>query len=262
MTAAALPLHDLHNHTVHCGHARPDATVAAMVARADAVGLACFGFSEHIVFTEHAERIATIRRELAELDLSRVGCRLLVGVEIDADPVAADGSWVAYPEALDYTILSLHRLPIYNVGHWEFQELKLSKAARRHLGEAWLDWFRLCVERPGIQILGHPLREPIALDLFSLNDDRTMARAFDILARAAERSIAFELNNGWPERLRELGEFDAYVSLVRGLKERGMKFSCGSDSHRLSQIGGREGILALAQAAGLEPTDWFDADAL
>jgi histidinol phosphatase-like PHP family hydrolase len=187
---------------------------------------------------------------------------VLVGVEIDADPVKADGSWVAYPDQIDYAILTLHRIPVLNVGHWQFREMNVSEQERRYLGGVWLDWFEACVERGGMQILAHPLREPINLGMLSLTDDRTMARALEVLHKAANRSVAFEINNGWCGAVRNLGEFDEYVTLMRELKARGMKFSCGSDAHGVEHVGAREGIRQLTQAAGLEAGDWFDADTL
>src|SRR5258708_33538867 len=102
------------------------------------------------------------------------------------------------------------------------------------------------------------MREPITLGLLSLKQERTFARVLDILQRAAQRSLVFELNNGWAVGLQDLGQFEPYVTLVRELKKDGMQFSRGSDSHRVADIGTGDGIRRLAQEAGLESQDWVD----
>src|SRR5690349_16146807 len=108
-----LPPYDLHNHTFHCGHAADDATVENLVMRAEQLQLAYFGLSEHVIFPEDVERIAQIRKELSSIDLGSLNTNILVGVEIDADPFRLDGSWVADPGPVDFTILSPHRIPEY-----------------------------------------------------------------------------------------------------------------------------------------------------
>lgn len=253
-----LPAHDLHNHTVHCGHAAEDATAAALAVRAEEVGLAYLGISEHVIFAEEAGRIARVREDLARADLQGLSARVLVGVEIDPDPLRLDGSWVAEPLPVDYAILSPHRIPGYGVGHWQFHELGLSEGERRRVGERWLDWYEACVEHEDVRILGHPLREPVTLGLLSLREDRTLARALEILRRATRRGLVFELNNGWAMGLKARGDLEPYAALVSDLKAEGMRFCRGSDSHKLSDVGSAEGIRRLAQAAGLEPHDWLD----
>ncbi|MCC6729937.1 MAG: hypothetical protein IT208_11430 [Chthonomonadales bacterium] len=256
---AWLPPHDLHNHTVHCGHAADDATVPNLVARAGALGLAWFGFAEHVVFAEDAPRVARVRADLEALPQDGSGPRVLVGMEIDPDPLHLDGRWVAEPEGADFAVLSPHRIPEYGVGHWQFRDLALSAAETERLGGLWLDWYAACVERAEVDILGHPLREPITLGLLSLREDRTLERARGILATAARRGAAFELNNGWALGLERLGQYEPYVALVRDLRAEGMRFSRGSDSHGVIGVGAADGIARLARAAGIEPGDWLAA---
>lgn len=253
-----LPAHDLHNHTTYCGHAAEDATVANLVERAEKVGLETFGFSEHVIFPEDVDRIARIRDDLARLEQGIPRVRILVGVEIDADPLNLDGRLVADPGPVDYIILSPHRIPEYGIGHWQFKSLALSRDEQLRLADVWLDWYAACIERNEVDILGHPFREPITLGLLSLKQERTFARILEILRRAAHLSLVFELNNGWAIGLQELGQFEEYVVLVRELKKCGMKFSRGSDSHGEADVGTCDGIRRLAREAGLEQHDWLD----
>ena len=122
MASTFLPSHDIHIHTHHCGHAEEDATVANIVARAEELGLACLGISEHVIFEKDAERIPRIRSELESLSRNGSMMTVLIGVEMDPDPVALDGRPVAMLDDVDYRICAPHRLPESGVGHWKFQE--------------------------------------------------------------------------------------------------------------------------------------------
>jgi histidinol phosphatase-like PHP family hydrolase len=251
-----IPNYDVHNHTIHCLHAHESATVAACVEQAKDVGLQVFGFSEHVIFAQDIGRIDVIRDELRMVgDVE--GLRVLVGAEMDADPTACDGSMVASAEGLDYVILSPHRMPGSGMGHWEYMGLDVTEDEKRVAGHEWLDWYSLCIETGGFDILGHPLREPMNLGLFHLDEDSTFERVLEIMQEAAKKGIAFELNNGWSHGLKARNDFQRYVELVCRVKEMGMRFSRGSDSHDIDHIGHTDQLSIFVELADIREDDWW-----
>jgi histidinol phosphatase-like PHP family hydrolase len=251
-----IPNYDIHTHTVHCGHAAEDATVANMAAQAVTAGLATYGFSEHCLRSEHEQWINLIRDEMRELPPGPT--RFLLGVELDADPIAADGSFVAWPE-VDYVIMALHFLP-GGLGHWEFDRDAHSPDERAEIGRRWLDWYAATVDRGGFEILAHPLREPISLGLLDLRERPTFDRAVAILEAAAAKHMAFELNNGWCQGVADLGQRDAFMALAREARAVGMRFSRGSDAHAIEHVGGCGAIGGLAADLALTAADWVSVD--
>lgn len=250
-----LPSHDLHCHTVHCGHAAETATVANLVARANELGLAFFGVSEHVFHAEEAAQLSLIDQEIRRCHSPTT--RVLLGVEIDPDPIRADGSWPTHDLHVDYVILSPHMLPRSGLGAGEFDRLRLTDAQRETVGWHWLDWYERCIARGGMDILGHPLREPMATGLFSLLNQRVWDRALEVLTLAAQSNIAFELNDAWLGNLALTPQFEAYVELTRELKRRGLRFSRGSDAHTPANLGNCREIAYVARQLDLSANDWI-----
>jgi HisJ family histidinol phosphate phosphatase len=255
-----LPSYDLHAHTVYCGHAADDATVRNMIARAVELGLDYFGISEHVFFADEAGAIFSIEHDIHQCEHGRT--RVLLGVEVDPNPLKADGSWATHDLHVDYVILSPHMLPHSGLGAGECNAQRLSEQQKRRAGEQWLDWYARCIDHGGMDILGHPLREPITLGLIALREPAVLQRAIDVLAMAAARGVAFELNEAWLCNLLLTSQYEPYMDLMRELKRRGMKFSRGSDAHSPQSIGRCREIEHTARELGLTQNDWLDPAAL
>ena len=253
----SIPSHDLHTHTIHCGHAADNATVANIIHRANEIGLAVLGISEHVFHAEEAGRLNLIDQEIRHTPSPTT--QVLLGAEVDPDPIRADGSWPTHDLNVDYVILSPHMLPQSGLGAGEFDGLHLTDAQRHTLGHQWLDWYERCIDRGGMDILGHPLREPIAMGLFSLLDDRIAKRAIEVLTLAARRQIAFELNDAWLGNLALTPQFRVYFEIMQELKRQGMRFSRGSDAHNVNSIGNCREVTSIARELGLTPNDWITA---
>jgi HisJ family histidinol phosphate phosphatase len=251
------PNHDLHNHTIHCDHAKEDATVSNLIDKARTAGLEYFGISEHVWLTEQAYCIEEVRRDIKNINLTQEHPRILLGVELDPDPIKMDGSFVADIPDIDYIILSIHRLPKSGIGVWRFNELNVTNKERKVIGEQWLQWLENCITYARFQILGHPLRFPIELKLFDLKDDVTFHRVYNILKKLALRNASFEINNGLVGTLINNGYIHTYAALVRELKKAGIKFSFGSDSHSSSTVGDMSKGEVLVNLAGIEECDWI-----
>ena len=119
---------DTHTHTIYCGHASAEMTVANSVAAAEAAGLSALAITEHLHSPNDRGRLDRI---LADLRRCQPPLDVYVGAEIDADPYAADGSLVTGRDDLAYVIASTHHYP--ETGHWWYDTPELSADERRHV---------------------------------------------------------------------------------------------------------------------------------
>lgn len=253
--AAVLPTYDLHTHTVYSGHAGAEATVLNIIKRASELQLSHFGISEHVIRPSDMVSANAIKTEMRSAPAS--GMQLLFGVEMDINSADRDAGWVVPDVSCDYVILSAHAMPNFD---WE-NDLS-PELQRERLATRWLEWFGKAVRRGGFAILGHPLREPIAMNLIDLSDRETLERAVDMLVPAIDHGIAFELNDAFIMALRPSIHYSGYLELLTRLWEKGMKFSRGSDAHAISRVGACGGITHVARELGLAPGDWLDPSAI
>lgn len=252
-----IPNYDLHNHTVFCDHADSDATVENLIERAEVLGLDYLGISEHVRFTEEFSVFEVLSEKLAGLEPAKASAKLFLGAEMDSDPVKMDGSFVADATVFDYVILSNHRLPETGIGVWCFHQQNYSPSQVERIGCLWLEWLDACMENSSFQILGHPLRFPIELGLFDIKQDKVFFKVIDVLKKLAVKNAAFEINNSFAATLKKKDYFDVYASLIGELKKYGVKFSRGSDSHSVKNLGKWDGGCLLGEQAGLDRADWL-----
>lgn len=250
-----LPPADLHNHTIYCGHAEPDATVSNLLARARETGLELIGISEHVMQLSDAHCIESICTELRQLRPTNA----LFAVEMDIDPADPNGGWVTQSITCDYVILSAHGFPQFDLEIPASDRNLEPYLQRRNLAIKWLAWYSKAICRGGFQILGHPLREPLVMNIIDLTDDQLMEAIVRSFAPAIDQGIAFELNNAFLAALSISTQYDPYLAMAIRLRRMGMKFSRGSDSHGALKVGACEAIAGFAHDAGLTRDDWFDA---
>lgn len=255
-----LPNHDLHNHTIFSGHADDDATIENLVARANELHLDVLGLSEHLMCREDLVMYLAFQHDAHQHSSGRT--QVLVGVEMDIDPADPSGRWVVPEVACDYVILSAHGFPQFDLGLPK-SDLQLPRhIAQRRLAQRYLEWYGHAVAGGGMQILGHPLREPIKMGLIDLADKEMLEASLAAFRPAAEEGVAFELNNAFLEYLDTIGQIKEYVDLIRRLRAMGMRFARGSDSHSKGTLGACEFIAQTAAAAGLSAADWLDPQSL
>lgn len=253
--AATLPNYDLHNHTVYCGHAEPSATVANLLARAREIGLEHLGISEHLMDLCDLPALRALEIDIRESSSAQLP--VLFGVEMDVDPTDPEGQWICPEFECDYVILSAHGFPQFDLDIPQTDRLLAPEFQRRRLAMKWLDWYGKAIQRGGCHILGHPLREPINMGILSLYDPELFQRTIEILQPAIDQQIAFELNNAFLSYLSTSPQFAGYIQLIRMLRDRGMKFSRGSDSHGAGKLGACDGIGETAEAAELTLCDFY-----
>lgn len=251
-----IPNCDLHNHTVFSGHSDDDATLLNLISRASSLNLDFLGISEHVMQLSDVSRLQAIHAELQTL--TSMGCQPLFGVEMDVDPTDPDGRWVVPDVQCDYVILSAHGFPQFDLDIPESDKYLPAEDQRKHLAARWLNWYGNAVRRGGFHIMGHPLREALIMNLVDLNDPELMEMSLAALRPAIHHNIAFELNNAFLAALEMSVQYDPYVVLVRRLRDAGMKFARGSDSHGVIRVGAHESVSNMAEDAQLRPEDWYN----
>ncbi len=251
------PNHDLHNHTIHCDHARENATVKNLIFKAADLQLECLGISEHVRFSEEAENIENIKRDLKEIEIPENFPRILLGVELDPDPIYMDGRFVADIENLDYTMMSIHRMPQIGIGVWKYKKLEHTNKELEKMGHLWMEFLEACIEYSSFNILGHPVRFPIELNLFDIKNDIVFLRVVDILKKLADKKTAFEINDKLAGILMNSGYMEIYADLIKELKKYGVKFCRGSDSHSLGKVGSWNNAQCLVSLSGITDEDWI-----
>jgi len=188
---------------------------------------------EYVALTEHSKAAmargfdeARLKSSAGEIEAVRKrvpGIEVLHGLEVD---ILADGALDLDDDALeslDWVIVSIHsRLD------------QDAKAATARVLRA--------LDHPAVHAMGHPLgrvigtREGMALDLDA------------VLARAAERGIAMEINSQ-PDRA-DLS--DAHARLAR---EKGVRIVIDTDAHSAVQLGFAQFGVFTARRAGLARED-------
>jgi DNA polymerase (family 10) len=219
---------DLHAHTTESDGRD---SLEDMVGAARKLGL------EYLALTEHSRAIPSPTRgtgmdearalehikRLREYQKSLDDFRLLAGVEVDILPDGRLDMDDEVLQQLDVVVASLH------------SRLNMERA---EMTERMLRAF----ENPHLQIWGHPLarviqrRDPVSLDL-----DR-------LLEEAGRRGIALEINSQ-PDRL------DLPDHLIRGAREKGVRFVVSSDSHSVLQLENLVWGVGQARRGWLGPAD-------
>ena len=225
------PSYDNHMHTPLCGHA-PDARIAHMVQRADALGLDSICFTEHVGHPDELERPRIIRGAVSHLAHR---CRIFVGAEIDADRAAWDGRLcVDPPETLDYVLASIHFIPGTSVlphcqAMPDLDDAVIFERWRSTLLGLCRDTRIDCIAHPGVMML-------CARKAQGVTDD--ILQTFEEAAELARISgIAWELNNLVDHKLSPLQQ-DAYHRILQRGIDAGLRINYGSDAHAPAALGG------------------------
>jgi histidinol phosphatase-like PHP family hydrolase len=262
---------DSHIHTIYSGHSGPEMFIPAVMHHVAALRLRRAVILEHVPTLDSeaylkpgkwlAGRddravVSALAAELAPRRAIYPDTRFLLGVEVDADPVKADGSlMLADLSGVDYVLAATHVLP--GGGEFWFDRPLIPEAELPAVQTRWLDWLGRVARHPEVDALAHPACELAACRLaedFSPN----FRRKFHPVAEAmAANTVAFELNEAALNRLSPR-EILGYAELVRMVRECGVRFTAGSDAHRGAQLGGFAVVRALADAAGLEPGDFWE----
>ena len=247
-----LPAVDMHIHTVHCGHCTKDMTLENIVHRAQNLGLEQIAVTDHVWNEQQLAMLDVLEQEFEELD-PQITVRL--GAEVDVDPRHIDGRLI---EKIDPRfrplIIATHAYPQTTI-MW-FDDAQVSRRTKRQLLKKWFRWVTAAVKRDNVDVLAHPgiLLSREGPDLRF--EAELLDRFTDLFGVMRAHSVAFEINEQVKVKLLSEDQRDTYHNLPALAAELGVKFSLGSDSHELAQIGHLPWARRVANNAGLEPADF------
>jgi DNA polymerase (family X) len=210
----------------HSNYSDGTTTIAEWAAAARDAGYAWIGITDHSQSAAYAGglRADDVAKQHAEIDAANrevPGVRVLKGVEAD---ILADGSLDYAPEVrrgFDFVIGSIH--------------------SRLGMGEEEMTARVLkAMDDPTLAVLGHPTgRLLLSRDPYPIDIER-------VLARAAERGVAIEVNAD-PHRL------DLDWRQVRRARDLGVAISIGADAHSVA------GMANVAVGVGVARKGWLEA---
>ena len=247
--------YDMHIHTDYCGHA-VNMDVAAICARADALGLKTIAITDHIYSADGLPVVTAIRAELAGV---RHRCRVIVGAEVDVDGDYGDGRLVTDQlGAIEYVVAGFHYVP--TAGTYPMSPDDCTLPGERFL-ELWRTALLGIVSNPAVHTLAHPGRlAAAAVDL-----DAHFETILAILAEAAEVSaahrVAWEINELTGNRLNGYYQKQWHRLYLPALRA-GVKLVYGSDAHSPEAIGkttfAQTILKGLPEGCLAEPDDVLD----
>lgn len=248
-----LPAVDMHLHTVHCGHASDDMTLERIVRRAEQLGLKQIAVTEH-VWSEQQLAVLEVLQEQFERIEPRILVRL--GAEVDADPRYSDGRLVQQiPEHFRPLIVATHTYPDSTL-LW-YEDHHISRRTKRRLLKKWFEWAGAAVKHPNVDVLAHPgillSREGPDVKF----EAEILDRFCDLFGVMRSQNVCFEINEQVRRKLLSEHQQQTYHNLPVLAAELGVKFSVGSDSHSLDQIGQFDFCSRVSRQAGLQARDFY-----
>jgi histidinol phosphatase-like PHP family hydrolase len=242
---------DLHIHTFRSACGQESNTVAAIAAALDEAGFLLGGICDHIDSPLQRESFAEM---LAANRADRIGapgtCTLLVG---------AEATMLSHREcALDADLAARADYVMVACNHYHLPGVEKPSSWTPHaLAEHHCGMIEAALDLPFATAVCHPFFNTYCPEVLARETMRWYpeARIRELLAKAAARGVAFEIN---PYRIGPVtGWFRDFVSEAR---RQGARFLLGSDAHSLAPVGFPDGPLArtpgqVCEAVGLVPAD-------
>ncbi|MHC4855378.1 MAG: PHP domain-containing protein [Planctomycetota bacterium] len=225
--------YDLHIHTEYCGHAT-GMTVAAILERAEAMGLSSVAITDHIFSHDDHAVIQKIRADVAAYGPA---LKVYVGAEVDVDYEHTDGRFVTDTfEGLDLVIAGFHYVP--TVGNYPRSPQDNTLNADEFL-QHWHDSLLGIVSNPNVDILAHPGRLLAAGVDLEVHFEDALCIFAEAAALSAQNNIAWEINEMTGCRLSPQWWGQWHRIYETALAE-GVKLVYGSDAHTPEAIGTHE----------------------
>ena len=249
----------VHTHLSPCG--KPQATAAAMLARAREKGLAAIGFADHVTpgpvpgcpfYAEQRPHLLDeLRAEIRALD-GAPGLRVLVGVEADYS--------LAGPACLDDDLRARADHVVVAASHFHLPGApEPADESARAKADLMLQVAAGALSLPGVQIWAHPFDcsrlRPLGPILETVTDGELAA----LIELAGERGVAVEINGG-------PGQEEGYrLAMARfyGLaREMGARFTVTADAHHPDDFARLDLALGWAREMGVTDEELVTAEEL
>ena len=231
---------DYHLHTARCGHALGN--MEDYARRADALGLAEIGFSDHFPMLHIEDR--ALAMGLEELpayveDVERLraafphlGVRLGIEVDFLPETVHRIGPMLE-PFSFDYVMGSVHY-----VDGWGFDDPRCIEGYQgRDIFALWARYFEFLGEAAEcglFDILAHP----DLIKKFGFRPEADVSLLYEnCLDRVAKAGLAVEVNTAGLRK--PVGEIYPSEEFLKACRERDIPVALGSDAHQPEEVGDR-----------------------
>lgn len=214
---------DLHIHTNKSACARAEMNIPDIIRTAKSRGCSCIGLTDHIYYPSDVEKLRLSRNEINLIDST---VKVLLGCEFDILDIGRHTLTDEMMPYLDFVMAAANHLHSSSVAQPEDMSL-------RGIGLHYLKLFKYACTLDFVDVVAHPMFvypgtfDPASLDL--LKDDEIM-QAIEL---AKENNIAMEIS---PRALAP-NQLEFRIRFYTLCKNAGLKFSLGTDSHRLKTVG-------------------------
>jgi histidinol phosphatase-like PHP family hydrolase len=243
-----MKIYDLHTHSVFSDG---DATLEYMVKKASEKGYV-LGVSDH-VYCGQIDTEEQMKRYLDTLEQFDI----FKGVEANI------GTDFTMPDSimarLDYCIASVHSVPNrdgsiiglsnyfgWRCGHLNSYTRTFKKEDSKFLLEESLRQIEKSFSKFTVDILGHGTVTPFYTDMegtqFQLDFED------ELLSLCKKYNVALEISGLWKE---------PSMRVITKAREKGIKFSFGSDCHRLAEVCDLEYVHRMIEKTGIEENELF-----
>jgi histidinol phosphatase-like PHP family hydrolase len=253
-----LDLH-VHTHLSPCG--KPQATAAAMLARAREKGLAAIGFADHVTprpvpgcgfyDRQRPHLLDDLRAEIAALP-NPPGLRVLVGVEVDYT--------LAGPDCLDEALRSRADHVVIAASHFHLSGApQPADDSPRAKAELMLQVAAGALALPGADIWAHPFDcsrlRPLGPIMETVADEELAA----LIDLANQRAVAVEINGGAALQEAYCRVMARFYGLAR---EMGARFTVTADAHHPDDFGRLDLALKWAREMGVRDRELVTVEGL
>jgi len=241
-----VPRFNMHVHTWRSSCAKPEMVLESIDSEARQAGLRYVGLSDHIDIVSHNERPARNREDLSK---GSWGVQFLVGCEATVISPSRLAVSDDVARELDYVMVAANHYHLESVEN-PVQRDPASYASHH------LEMLRGVLGWGMADIVAHPfLHSKIGrimdpLDVLECYDWDSLER---LMAESREKGLSFEIK---PGLLTQAPRF--FREFVRLCSKIGVKFSLGSDAHRLCEIRYPPDFGEQLESMGIRSSDLID----
>jgi len=237
--------HNLHVHSVVSNCAKPDMLIPDIAREAERCALETVAIVDHIDEAEDPAREALVAANRQIIEKLDTPVRVLAGTETTVVAPGRPAVSERTRRYLDIVLLAVNHYHLANVQH-------PAERTPRGYAEHHLLMIRSVAVLPAVDVIVHPfvhgkLRDLDKQEILAAYDRPAMR---DALAAMADHGVRLELN---PGHVRAAPDF--FSEVVRMGREVGLRFTMGTDAHRLVELCYRDGAAPLLESIGLTDSD-------
>lgn len=261
--------HDLHVHTNLSLCAKDGVTAGDYIPFCEKESIEVIGFSNHLYldrvlkkrgFSEETglKRALKLKEEISELK-KKTDVKILFGCEVENYFGQEPSLHPDDAENFDYILIAASHI-LNAKDEYKNYDLSTPEKLRKMLIEQFVRACALDYKVP--TCICHPLYPILSPDEQEVVDGISDRELENLFTYAKESNKAIEIHsclyrNG--TQLNALGVSESYIRLLTIAKKCGLKFSFGTDAHRVSDFSGKHALLhTAARLAGIHESDMWE----